>query len=375
MYNIPLFELNFDTAEEQAALNTIQSRWISMGEQVKALESHFSERLNVKHCVAVTNCTSALHLALASLDLNPDDEVIVPSLTFVASANVIRYVGATPVFADIHGPHDLSIDPDDIERKITPQTKAIIVVHYGGFACDMKRIRAIADRYQLALIEDAAHTPDLTVDQQKCGTFGYAGCLSFFSNKNVTCAEGGMVLLNDDDVAQRVRLMRSHGMTTLSFDRAKGHATAYDVVELGFNYRMDDVRASIMIAQMAKFDDDQQRRRKLREYYIQCLNNVDGVDIPYKNVMTSNNYIFPIVLKEADYHQRDTVRAALAEAGVQTSVHYPAIHRFSIYKDYYVSLPKTEYVTDCLITLPMYGQLRFEHVDHIVSVLKKALHG
>ena len=238
-FKIPLFDLNFGIEEENAVIETLRSKWISTGPRTVEFENKFAEMLNVGHAVALTSCTVSLHLAMKLVEVGEGDEVICPSLTFVATANAIRYVNATPVFADIRSNEDLTIDPDDIERKITSKTKAIIVMHYGGFACDMDRIIDIAKKYNLKVIEDACHGPLSEYHGKKLGTIGDIGCFSFFSNKNISTGEGGMLITNNDEYYERAKLLRSHGMTSLSYERSKGHSTTYNVVELGYNYRMD----------------------------------------------------------------------------------------------------------------------------------------
>jgi len=373
-YKIFLFDLNFDQAEEDAVVETVRSKWISTGPKNVEFENKFAEMLHVKHAVAVTNCTVSLHMALLLSDIKPGDEVICPSLTFVATVNAIRYVNAIPVFADIKSTDDLTIDPDDIEKRITPRTKAIMLMHYGGFACNMTRIRQIADNHNLKIIEDACHGPMAEYEGKKLGTFGTFGCFSFFSNKNISTGEGGMIVTNDDALYEKAKLIRSHGMTSLSFDRAKGHSTEYDVVELGYNYRMDDIRASIGIVQLDKLENDLKIRAELRAYYEKQLDGIDEIIVPFKGYKYfSSNYIFPIVLKNSTAEKRNQVREYLASAGIQTSVHYPAVHRFSIYKDFTVPLPKTEYVTDNMITLPMFSKLTYTELSYICDNLKKAL--
>jgi len=183
-----------------------------------------------------------------------------------------------------------------------------------------------------------------------------------------------MLITNNQAYAERSKLLRSHGMTTLSYERSKGHSTSYDVVELGYNYRMDDIRASIGIVQLGKLQDDLNKRSQIRKKYLKELSKIDELIIPFINYNGfSSNYIFPIVLKNSTYNFRENVRKNLSEAGIQSSVHYPAIHRFSIYKQYYRCLPVTEYVADNLITLPMYSKLNNEMIEHIVDSLKKAL--
>ena len=373
-YKILLFDLNFDQAEEDAVVETVRSKWISTDKKNAELERKFAEMTGAKHAVALTNCTVALHMALLLNDIKPGDEVICPSLTFVATANAIRYVNAIPVFADVKSLEDLTIDPDEIEKKITPLTKAIMLMHYGGFACDMNRIMAIAQKHNIKVIEDACHGPTAEYEGKKLGTFGQVGCFSFFSNKNISTGEGGMIITDDDAMYEKAKLLRSHGMTSLSYDRAKGHSTEYDVIELGYNYRMDDIRASIGIVQLDKLKKDLEIRAELRALYEKKLEGVDEIIIPFKGYKYfSSNYIFPIVLKDSTVEKRNRVREFLATAGIQTSVHYPAVHRFSIYREFAKPLPITEYVTDNLITLPMFSRLTHEQVEYICDSLKEAI--
>ncbi len=374
-YKIPLFDLNFDGEEEKAVTEVIRSKWISSGPRTKALEEKFATMLEAEQAVALTNCTVSLHLAMHLIGIQPGDEVICPSLTFVATCNAIRYVNAVPVFADVKSTSDLTMDPADIEGKITPRTRAIVVMHFGGFPCNMDRIMELADRYKLKVIEDACHGPLSEYHGKKLGTIADIGCFSFFSNKNISTGEGGMLLTNNTAYAERARLLRSHGMTSMSYERSKGHSTSYDVVDLGFNYRMDDIRASIGLVQLDKLQADINKRAEIRKLYLERLKNFDGITIPFaQSDAIVSNYIFTIVLKDSTVDKRDEVRGKLAEAGIQTSVHYPAVHRFSIFREFSCSLPLTEYVSDNLITLPMYSRLSEDDIEYIVSNLKRILH-
>ncbi|MDD5618223.1 MAG: DegT/DnrJ/EryC1/StrS family aminotransferase [Candidatus Omnitrophica bacterium] len=373
-YKIPLFNLNYTKEEETAVIKTIRSKWISTGPQVERLENNFSEFLRIKHSIALTNCTAALHLALKILGIREKDEVIVPSLTFSATVNAIRYVNATPVFADITSYEDLSIDPIDIENKITPKTKAIIVMHYGGFACDMDKIMKLADKHKLFVIEDAAHAPGSEFKNKKLGTIGDFGCFSFFSNKNISCAEGGMLTTDNEEYARKALLLRSHGMTSLSYSRSKGHAVKYDVADLGFNYRMDDIRAALALVQFKKLNNDLKKRAQLRQIYLDNIGNLREIIIPYKNnLYKTSNYIFPVILKNSNSKRRDVIRKKLGELGIETSIHYPCVHKFSIYNDFKVSLPKTEYVSDNEITLPLFFDLTKNNIKYITKSLTKAV--
>lgn len=393
-YKIPLFDLNYDEQEEEAVLETLRSKWISTGPKCQELEQLFCDNIEIQFALSTSSCTAALHLAVLAVEIQPDDEVIVPSLTFSATVNVVRYTGATPIFADVKSYEDLTIDPVDIEKKITSKTKAIIPMHYGGFACDMDKIMGIAQKYNLKVIEDASHAPlaeysprgikkelgqsvsknhdDIQRGKgKKLGSIGDIGTFSFFSNKNLSTGEGGMLVTNNEEYFQDAKLRRSHGMTTMSYERAKGHATKYDIQKLGFNYRMDDIRASIGVVQFKKLLDDLKKRERVRKAYLEQLDEIEGIIIPFKNwPYFASNYIFPIVLKDSVKETRDKIRDALHREGIQTSVHYPAVHRFSVYEDSNIELPVTNYVVDNEITLPMYSNLGKSDINLIAKKLK-----
>lgn len=371
-YSIPLFDLNFDQNEEIAVLETLKSKWISIGPKSQEFESNFASLLGVNHAISIANCTAALHLALIALDIKPGDEILCPSLSFAATANCIKYVGATPVFCDINSLENPTISIDEIRHKTTEKTKAIIVMHYGGYACEMDFILEFAKNKKLRIIEDACHAPLSEYNGVKLGTIGDIGCFSFFSNKNISTGEGGMIITNDPAIADKVKLLRSHGMTTMSYERSKGHATTYDIVELGFNFRMDDIRSSIGIVQLKKLENDLLNRASVRREYLMTLKDENRIIIPFNtNKEYSSNYIFPIVLKNSEV--RDIVREKLHEAGIQTSVHYPPIHRFTIYQNEFTDLPITDLYSRSTITLPMFGSLNIESVHYITNTLIKIL--
>ena len=375
-YEIPLFNLNFDEKEAQASYDTIRSGWISTGAKCAELEDKFAKMLDAKYAVSMSNCTDALHICCILCGFGPGDEVICPSLTFAASANCIRYVGATPVFADVVGSEHINIDPADIERKITSKTKGIVVVHMAGYPAKMSAIMAIAKRYNLKVVEDACHGPLSEYEGKKLGTIGDCSAFSFFSNKNISTGEGGMLVTNSDDFAERALLLRSHGMTTMSYQRASGHATEYDVVTLGYNFRLDDIRASIALEQLKKLPADLRQRAIVRKRYVENLATLQGITVPFADWSAfTSNYIMPVILNDGGKERRDAIRKKLHERGIQTSVHYPAIHKFSIYRDYAAVLPQTEYITEHEITLPMYAALTLEQVDYICNALKDAVNG
>lgn len=380
-WKVPLFDLDITDQDIDAVTRALKSGWISMGEATLKFEQVFAKAHDATYGVAVSSCTAALHLSLDALDIGPGDEVICPSLTFVATANSILYVGATPVFADISSSEDLTISPDDVRKKISDKTRAIMVMHYAGFPCDMDAINEIARTHGCSVIEDAAHAPLAEYKGKKVGSLGDVACFSFFSNKNLTTAEGGMLLTDDSEIAEQARVLRSHGMTALSYDRFKGHASSYDVIDLGYNYRLDDIRASLGLAQFGRLCDINARRRQLWEQYSCRLLEIEEVILPFSPSCdmapewTAQPYILPIIL--AHDHNRDTIRNRLADEGIQTSVHYPPVHLFKIYQERFGygvgDLPVTEQVSDRVISLPFYPSMDEEIVEFVVDGLKRAL--
>lgn len=371
MWKYPLYDLSFGKKEIESVESVMKSGWVSMGEITQKFEHKFAEFLNVKHAIALSNCTAALHLALLSLDIGEHDEVICPSLTFVAGANAIGYCGASPVFADIESLQDLCISPDDIEKNITDKTKAIQVMHYAGYPCNMDKILQIAQQHNLAVIEDCAHAPGAEYRGKKCGTIGDVGCFSFFSNKNLTTGEGGMITTNDDILAEKIRLMRSHGMTSLSWDRVKGHSFSYDVTERGFNYRIDEMRSAIGIVQLEKLNLNNKKRETLVNAYKTILSKNDNVLIPFiQNPEVSSYHIFPILLSEDIC--RNQFMEYLKKQGVQTSIHYPPIHLFEYYYNTVRALchlPVTENVAKREVTLPLYPGMKLESVEYVCRMI------
>jgi dTDP-4-amino-4,6-dideoxygalactose transaminase len=378
VWEVPLADLDLGEEEIQAVVHVLESRWLTMGQITREFERRFAQYLGVKHAFAVSSGTTALHLAYAALGLRQDDEVILPSLTFVATANAILYTNGRPVFADISGLNDLNISPSDVERKVTRRTKAITVMHYGGFPCDMESITAIAQQYGLAVIEDAAHAPGSKLDGRRAGTFGDVACFSFFSNKNLAVGEGGMVVTDRDDLAERIKAKRSHGMTTLTWDRHRGHAHSYDVVDLGYNYRIDEMRSALGLVQLGKLDRNNQSREGIVRRYRQALSDVPGVLVPFQDHPgVSSHHLFPIILEES-VSQKEFMDQ-MREQGVQTSIHYPPIHGFTYYRKRFGnplgSLPLTEAMGRREVTLPLYPTMTPQSVDHVTQAVRGVLSG
>ena len=375
-WRIPLSDIEFGAEETSSVEEVLKSRWLTMGRVTQEFESAFAAYSEAKHALAVTNATAALHMACMAIGLKPGDEVIVPSLTFVASANSIRYTGATPVFADITSETDLNISVDAIESSITKRTRAIMLVHFGGYACDMPRILELARKHNLKVIEDAAHASGSWLDDRHLGTWGDIGCFSFFSNKNMTTGEGGMVVTNDDVLFEKLRLLRSHGMTTLTWDRHKGHAWSYDVVELGYNYRIDEIRAALGLVQLNKLERNNNRRRHLTQIYQDALHELaPQITIPFLHHRgISAAHIMPILLP-TEVHRVHFMENMKVQ-GIQTSIHYPPIHSFTAYNGEAVkpNLPKTEDVAAREVTLPLYPGMSDDDVISVVGALSQALY-
>jgi dTDP-4-amino-4,6-dideoxygalactose transaminase len=373
---ISLSDLDYGVEEETAALEVLKSRWLTMGSVTQQFEKEFADLLGVKHAFGVSNGTHALHLACLALEIGPGDEVIVPSLTFVATANAVLYTNAEVRFADIIGPSDLTLSPADIEKQITPRTKAILVMHYGGYPCRMPEIMEIARKHNLAVIEDAAHAPGASLDGRSMGGWGEVGCFSFFSNKNLATGEGGMVTTNRDDIAEKMRVLRSHGMTTMTLDRHRGHAYTYDVVALGNNYRIDEIRSALGLVQLHKLVENNARRLSLTESYRAGFSDsqLTGIEVPFNHVVgKSSCHILPILLPQGT--DRQVFMETMRTLGVQTSIHYPPIHTFSYYRQRYagLSLPVTEAVGAREVTLPLYPKMSQEDVAYVLSAAKESL--
>jgi len=350
---IPLFDLRIEPEDLAAVEAVLRSGRLRAGEQVAAFEREFAEHIGVRHAVALSSCTAALHLAYLAAGIAEGDEVIVPSITFAASAAAVRYCGGTPVFADVRGPHDVGVNPEDVARRITPRTKAVCVVHYAGYAAAVDVLRDLCEERGLALIEDAAHAPAADLDGRMLGAWGLAGCFSFFSNKVLAVGEGGLLTTDDDGVAERVRRLRSGP----------------------FNLRLDEPRAALLRSRMGRMAADIERRRELTLRYRALLRDVPGVIVPYTDaeVAHSSCYVMPLVLEDPD--RQSPVRTHLRERhGIQTSLLYPAVHEFTAYReDYGASLPQAERIARSEVTVPLYGLMTDEQQDRVVAALIEAL--
>ncbi len=357
---------------KQALCEVIDSGWLTMGDRVKAFERAFAEMHGARDGVAVSSCTAGLHLCLSALGVGPGDEVLVPSLSFVATVNAVLYVGATPVFVDIDRVTLPHMSVTDAEAKCSSGTRAVMVMHYGGYLVDLPAWREFADSRDLILIEDAAHAPAVG----EVGRLSDASAFSFFTNKNMTTSEGGMVLARDPLVLERIRYQRSHGMTTSTLNRERGHAYSYDVIMLGYNYRMDELRAAMGLVQLERLPKWNKRRRELTQCYRKAIaDQVPEVTVPFEENHETSAHLMPVLLP--DRVNRQTVMAELRAAGIQSSIHYPPIHQFSYYQERFpgVSLPETEGFCARELTLPLHPALSEKDVERVVGSLRKAASG
>lgn len=372
---IPVFDVRVEPEDIEAVAETLRSGWLTQGPRTEAFERQFAEHLGARHVVGVSSCTAALHLACLAAGVGEGDEVIVPATTFVATANSILYCGGTPVFADIVGPHDLNIDPAEVERRIGERTKAVLVVHFAGYPAAIEPIAELCRERGVALIEDAAQAPSAEAGGRKAGTFGLAGCFSFFSNKVLSCGEGGALATDDDEVAERVRLLHSHAMTASTIERHRGRATQYDVTDVGFNYRIDEPRAAFLSSRLKRLEADVQRRRELVLRYRELLGPIEGIEIPWVDADVARSSCYTMAVVVADPERREPLRARLREEhGVQTTV-YPAVHELEVYRRMLpgTSLPRTEAVARSLLSIPLYTHMSDGEQDHVVAALGESL--
>ncbi len=378
MWKVPLFELDFDQRESTAVAEVLESQWLTMGQQIQRFESDFSGLIGEGVLsTAVSSCTAALHMALLAIDIQPGDEVIIPALTFVADINVVKMTGAIPVLADSKSFEDWNVSIESIKENVTEKTKAIIIVHFAGYPCDMGEIVRFCHERHIRLIEDVAHAPGAMYNNKSCGSFGDVGCYSFFTNKNLSIGEGGMFITADAALHTKAGYLRSHGMTSLTLDRHKGRAISYDVVQPGLNYRMDEIRAAIGLVQLQKLPQGNADRGQLVAHYIQALKEVDQITIPFQKMLENDDikpafHIFPVLLSPECH--RTTLIERMKESGIQTSIHYPSFRDFKAYKRMkFAATPFADEISRRELTLPLYPNMTLLQVNLVVESLKNAL--
>lgn len=376
---IPVFRPNYGNEEIEAVTQVLKSGWIGLGPKTEEFEKKFAEYLGAPYAIALNSATAALHLAVIAAGIKEGDEVIVPSLTFVSTAHVIKYVGATPIFADIEE-DTLCISPEDVERKITNKTKAIIPVHYGGHPCEMDKLQEIADKHNLTIIEDAAHACGSSYKNKKIGTISPFTCFSFHAVKNLATGDGGMITVKDKIIADRLKRLRWMGINKdtwgrledISEDENKSfrvYGWHYEIEELGYKYHMNDINAALGIIQLRRLEDSNRKRRNLAKRYTKSLEKIVQIRCPVLKedmVSAQHNYVIRI-------EDRDKLHLFLRERNISSGVHYMPLHLQPYYRRLYpyVKLPIVEREWKKLLTLPLYPNLTIKEQDHVISSIKE----
>ncbi|WP_232698699.1 DegT/DnrJ/EryC1/StrS family aminotransferase [Brevibacillus daliensis] len=375
---IPFYRPYIGDEEIAEVISAIQSNWLSKGPKTVVFESEFAKSVGSEHGVGLNSCTAGLHLAQLALGIGPGDEVITTPYTFVATANTIIHCGAKPVFVDID-PKTCNIDADLIEQAITPRTKAIIPVHYGGYPCEMDRIQEIAQRYGLAIIEDAAHAVYTKYKDQPIGSIGNITCFSFYATKNLTTGEGGMITTADEELANRIRILSLHGMSRNAWTRyaAKG-AWYYEVEQAGFKYNMTDIQAALGIIQLRKLEEMQMLRMQVARAYSEALADCEEIILPHDSHEHRHSWhLYPIRLEEDQLTiSRNEMIDQLSEAGIGTSVHFIPVPKHPFYQEKGYRMeeyPETEKVFESVLSLPFFPGMTKEEVYYVADTVQSII--
>ncbi|WP_346877779.1 MULTISPECIES: DegT/DnrJ/EryC1/StrS aminotransferase family protein [unclassified Clostridium] len=370
-YSVPLI----DDDDINEVVETLKSGWVAKGPRTIEFEKRFAEYTGAKYAIAMNSATAALHIALIAGGVKPGDEVITTPITFAATANTIIHVGAKPVFVDID-PNTFCIDANKIEEKITDKTKAIVPVHYTGHACNMDKIRAIAEKYDLFVSEDAAHAIDTYYKGDLIGKKGDCASFSFYATKNICTGEGGMLTTNREDIAEKARIISTHGMSKAAWNRyGKGGTWRYDIEYPGHKYNMFDIQAALAKTQMNKLDFMQDRRKEIVKKYEEAFSNLDGIKLPPEAEYTTHSWHLYVIRLELDKLtiDRDEFIELMAEANIGTSVHFIPVHLMSYYRETYGykegDLPIAENYFDTIVSLPLYPKMTDEDVQDVINVV------
>lgn len=374
-YALPLIDEN----DINEVVDTLKSGWVAKGPKTIELEKRFAEYTGAKYAIAMNSATAALHIALIAAGVGQGDEVITTPMTFAATANTIIHTGATPVFVDID-PETFCIDANKIEEKITNRTKAIVPVHYTGHACDMDKIRVIAEKYNLFVSEDSAHAIDTFYKDDLIGKKGDCACFSFYATKNICTGEGGMLTTNREDIAEKAKILSTHGMSKAAWNRyGKGGSWRYDIEYPGYKYNMFDIQAALGLRQMDKLPAMQERRMEIKNQYNEAFNKLDGVLTP--NVADYTEHSWHLYVLRLDLEKltidRDKFIELMAEENIGTSVHFIPVHLMGYYKNTYGykegDFPVTENYFDTIVSLPLYPKMSDQDVQDVVNAVEKII--
>lgn len=361
-------------AELDAVADVLAGPILTTGEWVSRFERRFAEYIGTSHALAVTSCTGALHLSLLALDIGSGDEVITSPMTFIATATAIIEAGAKPIFVDVEAETG-NLDASLVESAITERTRAIIPVHLYGQMCDMTALSKLAGSYDLAIIEDAAHCIEGMRDGLRPGQLGDTACFSFYATKSLTCGEGGALATDDDELYQKLKLLRLHGMNKTASDRHTEGYEHWDMTLLGWKYNMDNIQAALLLPQMDRLDENWRKRRELADYYESRLTEVRGLSRP--RLLDGVDHARHLLTVWVDAAERDRVIRALEDRGISVMVNYRAIHLLSYFRNTFGfqrgDFPIAEHIGDACLSLPFYAQMPFDHVDRVVETLKQIL--
>lgn len=379
---IPFAKVTIGESEHKYIKEVLDSGWLTTASKTLEFEKRFAEHIGAKYACAVNSCTAALHLGIEALGIMPGDMAFVPSMTFTASAEVIRYMQADPVFLDTEYRTNL-ITPEILSQAIrnNPDVKYLVIVHYGGQAAKMPEIMEICQQNGIKILEDAAHSFPAKLNGKMVGSFGDITCFSFYANKTITTGEGGMLVTDNEDIYNRVKTMRLHGINRDIWDRftAKTHSWEYDVIEAGYKYNMPDINAAIGLGQLEQAELFRKERQTIVEDYFESLSNLEMIDLPTSDVPFEDHawHIFPIVLNEKSKITRNRFIELMSEAGIGTSVHYKPLHQMTYYKEKYnlkpEDYPNAEKTWQGNVSLPLYPFMKEGDLEYICETIKRVL--
>ena len=371
---VPFVVPNIELSDKRAIETALKSNLLTDGPILRKFENEFCKFTGSKYAIGVSNATSALHLSLKSLGIGKGDEVIIPNITFVATANAVLYVDATPVLVDVND-HDINISIKSIEKSITKKTKAIIPVHFAGKSCDMLAIQKIAKKNNLKIIEDCAHALGTKFNKTHVGNFGKTGCFSFYPTKNLTTFEGGMVITNSKKIASKIRSMRNHGINKSLKERfSTGYPWDFDVSELGYNFRLDEIRSSLGLNQLKRLHKMNKLRQDASRYYKKQLKSINGIKLlDDPNLKNNSCHLFVIKILKNFIMDRNLLFKYLLKNGIRTSVHYKPLNKFSFYKSkskIYSSLEVSEQLYSKILSLPLFPQITKRELNLVINAIK-----